>query len=172
MHFVLLFHTYSISCSTALFVLVKLKMILLCHTHVQQHTQMHSYRTTFRYGGKFKDGWENRYKLRCSQVLFAYTVSCVYVYVYRCCRISEREENLLIIHRVEYYPYRIVVNARRLSDGTSPASMNVVDSTFLLTHNQNFLIVPHRYTCFFIKKSKWDICFSLCKKLFLIVIFQ
>lgn len=79
MHFVLLFHTYSISCSTALFVLVKLKMILLCHTHVQQHIQMHSYRTTFRYGGKFKDGWENRYKLRCSQVLFAYTVSCMCV---------------------------------------------------------------------------------------------
>lgn len=44
--------------------------------------------------GKFKDGWENRYKLRCSQVLFAY-VSYTYTPVW--CRINEREENLLIV---------------------------------------------------------------------------
>lgn len=97
------------------------------------------------YDGKFKDAWENRYKLRCSQVLFAHR------YVHRCghCRINVREENLLIIHRHRHVYHRfcikiaVIVSIRwQIEVGyiSSIASVNVrlILFSFLAYMGKNF----------------------------------
>lgn len=93
--------SYSISCGSFQYVLVQLKMILLCH--VQARAQLQCYI------------WVRLKSSRTNEKIVTNSdVHKYFPYVPVCCRINEREENLMIIQSLEYfrtqYWYGIVFN--------------------------------------------------------------